>query len=53
VAGLVASPDPMLAENWEESVELLLDEDPEAALAACATQDQSDWQLHPATSCCG
>jgi len=47
VAGSVAFPDPMLEENWEESVELLLEEDLEAALAACESQNQSDWQLVP------
>jgi len=48
VAGTVASPDPMLEENWEESVELLLEEELEAALVACGTESRSDdWQLVP------
>lgn len=42
VAGSLASPDPMLEENWEKSVDLLLEEDLEAALAACESQNKSD-----------
>jgi len=48
VAGSVAYPDPMLEENWEESVEVLLEEDLGAVLAAC--ENKSDWQLVPYSS---